>query len=90
LAVPFIRQGFIEVERIDRLGSAWVAPSAHHQGYSRSLDALIGSLAHDLALVVAGAAQLERADLTWQPAFDTYRQRFVLAMSADAQPFSST
>jgi HEAT repeats len=87
VAIPFARQGFIEVDSTDRLGSAWVRPSPHSQGYSRTLDALIGSLAHDLALVVADSARRNQAHRTWQFAFDPGRQRFVITLEADQHEF---
>ena len=62
-------------------------PSPRSQGYSRSLDALIGSLAHDFALVVAESARQDLPDLTWQFAFDAHRQRFLITVGADQQEF---
>ena len=87
VAIPFVEQGFIDVDSTDRLGSAWVRSRPRSQGYSRSLDALIGSLAHDLALVIADSARRDRPDLTWQFAFDARRQRFLITVGADQQEF---
>jgi len=49
VAEPYVAQGSIHLERASRLGRAWAAHSAGMQGYSRTVDALTGSLAHDLA-----------------------------------------
>lgn len=87
LAVPLVQQGFIDLDSIDRLGTAWVAPSPHHQGYSRSVHALVGSLAHDFAFIVVDSARQDRPDLAWQCAFDTDRRRFLITLGPDQQAF---
>jgi hypothetical protein len=87
LAVPFVRQGFIQVGSLDRLGSAWVARSPQSHGYSRAVDALIGSLAHDLAFIVADSVHWNRPGQAWRSAFDTSRQRFLVTLEADQQAF---
>lgn len=69
LAVPEIEQGFLADERSYRLGWAFQAHSPGMHGYSRHLDALTGSVAHDLALIVADCAAAARPGLAWQSFF---------------------
>ncbi|HKR72062.1 MAG TPA: hypothetical protein VJT16_24735, partial [Streptosporangiaceae bacterium] len=57
---PYVTQGFIERQPSSRLGWAWGGIHPGSQRYSRSLDALVGSLAHDLALMVTETARAER------------------------------
>ena len=52
-----------------RLGRAWSA-APHLPGYSRYGDALLHSLAHDLAFVVADCARVARPGLRWEVAVD--------------------
>jgi hypothetical protein len=83
LAKPYVAQGFIDRHSTSRLGWVWAARSPRSQGYSRSVDALTGSLAHDLALLIADAARRERPGITWQPVFDTSRGHFVVTIDGD-------
>jgi hypothetical protein len=80
LAAPMIEQGFLADDPWYRLGWARRTPSPLSQGYSRHLDALVGSVAHDLALIVADCARTARPGLAWQPDFETLRQRFVIGI----------
>src|SRR5258708_3197006 len=52
-----------------RLGRAWSA-APHLPGYSGYGDALLHSLAHDLAFVVADCARVARPGLRWEVAVD--------------------
>jgi hypothetical protein len=56
LAASLIEQGFLTDDPEYRIGWAWRARSPRSQGYSRYLDALLGSMAHDLAFIVADCA----------------------------------
>jgi hypothetical protein len=66
LAASEIEQGFLSSDSFYRLGSAYRAASPRSNGYSRHLDALVGSVAHDLALIVADGAGAVRPGLAWQ------------------------
>ena len=74
LAASLIDQGFLQDDASYRLGWAWRAHSPRSQGYSRYLDALLGSVAHDLAFIVADGARAARPELAWQPYFDISQQ----------------
>lgn len=87
LALPFVRQGFIQLHARNRLGSASFTRSAQSQGYSRAVDALIGSLAHDFAFIVADSVRRDRPELTWRFAFDTEHRRFLVTIGTDQQAF---
>ena len=78
LAAPMIEQGFLADDPWWRLGWARRALSPHSQGYSRQLDALVGSVAHDLALIIADCVRAVRPELAWQPYFRTDRRTFVI------------
>src|SRR5215472_228596 len=80
LAAPMMEQGFLADDPWHRLGWARRAVSPHSQGYSRQLDALLGSVAHDLALIVADRIRAARPELTWQPYFRTDRRNFVIGL----------
>jgi HEAT repeats len=80
LAAPLIDQGFLHDDPWHRLGWAWRARSPRSQGYSRYLDALIGSVAHDLAFIVADFVRAVRPELAWQPYFDPAYQRTVMGI----------
>jgi HEAT repeats len=80
LAAPLIDQGFLGDDPWFRLGRAWRARSPRSQGYSRYLDALIGSVAHDLAFIVADRARAVRPEQAWRPYFDPAYQRFLVGI----------
>ncbi len=77
LAAPEIEQGFLSSDSFYRLGSAYRAASPRSSGYSRHLDALVGSVAHDLALIVADCAGTVRPGLAWQCFFVPGHQGYV-------------
>jgi HEAT repeats/Domain of unknown function (DUF4304) len=83
LAASLIDQGFLQDDVSYRLGRAWRAHSPRSQGYSRYLDALLGSVAHDLAFIVADGARAVRPELAWQPYFDTSQQSFVAGIDPE-------
>jgi hypothetical protein len=87
LAAPLIEQGFLHDDPWYRLGWAWRARSPRSAGYSRSLDALIGSVAHDLAFIIADRARAVRPDLAWQPYFDPACRRFVVGLNPGPPPW---
>lgn len=76
VAAPLVKQGFIHDDSSDRLGHAWAAWGPPLSNYSGSSDALLNSLAHDLAFVVADCARATRPGLRWQPVLDPSRQDF--------------
>jgi hypothetical protein len=78
LAAPMIEQGFLADDPWFRLGWAWRAQSPRSQGYSRHLDALVGSVAHDLAFMVADCVSVVRPGLSWQCFFSTERRGFLV------------
>jgi HEAT repeats len=80
LAAELIDQGFLRDDPWYRLGRAFRGRSPRSQRYSRYLDALIGSVAHDLAFIVADCARAVRPDLAWQPDFDTAYQSFLVGI----------
>ncbi|MGN6681263.1 MAG: HEAT repeat domain-containing protein [Streptosporangiaceae bacterium] len=84
---PYVTQGFIERQPSSRLGWAWAGMHPGSQRYSRSLDAVVGSLAHDLALMVAETARTERPDIAWQLAYDAYYNRFVVTIDPELPTF---
>jgi hypothetical protein len=83
LAAPLIEQGFLSDEPWSRLGFAFRAHSPHSGGYSRQLDALIGSVTIDLALLVADCVSAVRPGLTWQPFFNAGYRGFVLGFDPE-------
>jgi hypothetical protein len=87
LAAPLIEQRFLHDDPWYRLGWAWRARSPRSAGYSRYLDALIGSVAHDLAFIVVDCARAARPELAWQPYFDTYHRRFVVGLDPGPPPW---
>src|SRR5215472_2036128 len=83
LATPMIEQGFLADDPWFRLGWAYRAHSPRSQGYSRHLDALVGSVAHDLAFMVADCVRTVRPGLTWQSFFDTERRSFLVGFDPE-------
>lgn len=83
LAAPLIEQGFLRDLPSYRLGWVWRGWSPRSQIYSRHLDALLGSLAHDLALIVADCARAVRPALAWQPYYDTRYRSFVVGLDPE-------
>jgi HEAT repeats len=80
LAAAPIEQGFLRDDPWYRLGRAFRVPGPRSQGYSRYLDALVGSVAHDLAFIIADCARAVSPELAWQPDFDTVYQSFVVGI----------
>ena len=83
LAAPEIEQRFLVDEGRHRLGSAFRAHSPGMHGYSRHLDALAGSVAHDLALIVADCVDAVRPGLAWQSFFDPRYRSYVIGFDAE-------
>ena len=83
LAAPEIEQRFLVDERRHRLGSAFRAHSPGMHGYSRHLDALAGSVAHDLALIVADCVDAVRPGLAWQCFFNPRYRTYVVGFDAE-------
>jgi hypothetical protein len=83
LAAPLIEQGFLSDDPWSLLGWAHRAHSPRSAGYSRQLDALIGSMTVDLALLVADCASAVRPGHTWQPFFRAGYDVFVLGFDPE-------
>jgi hypothetical protein len=83
MAAPMIKQGFLTDDPGYRLGWAWRAHSPQSSGYSRQLDALVGSVTHDLALLVAACARLIRPGLAWRSLFNTRYRSFVIGLDPE-------
>jgi hypothetical protein len=75
--------GFFYHDHSDRLGLAWAAWGPPLSNYSRYGDALLSSLAHDLAFLVADCALAARPGLSWQAAYDPARQEFLVTPVPD-------
>ena len=77
VAAPLVAQGFLHDNAADRLGEAFAAWGPSLSSFSPFGDALLHSLAHDLAFVVADCARAARPGLRWQAAADEWRNFFV-------------
>jgi hypothetical protein len=85
LAGPEIEQDCLSDTANYRLGSAYQARGPGMQGYSRHLDALSGSVAHDLALIVADCVRAVRPGPAWQCFFDLDHNGYVIGFD-DERP----
>jgi len=79
--------GFFQDQPEVRLGSAWAPwiPSGH--GYSPSADALLHSVAVDLAALVTTSARASRPGLRWQAGSDPTFSDFFLTLDLGEEPF---
>ena len=79
--------GFVQEKPQLRLGGAWAADRPDAPGYSPSADALLHSVALDLAFLVIEAARVQRPELAWQVVHDEERERFAVTVEQSSPPF---
>jgi hypothetical protein len=87
LAAPLIGHGFIRDDPQYRLGRADAISNPQIEGYSRYGDALLRSLAQDLAFVVTDCARPVRPGVCWQAAFDSRSQHLLVTIDPDSPRF---
>lgn len=80
VAAPLVTQGLVHDSAGYRYGWALRQPD------SLSLDSLLGSLAHDLAFVVADNARAVCPRITWLAHFDPHQRQFVVGIDAGQAP----
>jgi hypothetical protein len=81
-------QGFFQDAPDYRLGWAWAASIASDHGYSPDADALLHSLAVDLAFLVTTAARADRPGLRWRTGLDDGGFDFFLTPDSTGEPFA--
>ncbi len=84
---PGWRRGFFQDDPEVRLGDAWAPRTPDHAGYSRFGDALLHSLAVDLAFLVTDCARAVRPGLRWQATAGEQFQDFFVTPDPDPPPF---
>jgi hypothetical protein len=84
---PGWRPGYFQDEPEYRFGRSWTPPTSSHHGYTEAADALLHSVAVDLALLVTGRAKAARPGLRWQVASDSGSSVVFLTPDAAGSPF---
>jgi hypothetical protein len=81
------RPGYFQDDSNVRFGAAWAPPTSSHHEYMEAADAMLHSVAVDLALLVTGRAKAARPGLRWQVSSESGSSKVFLTPDVAGSPF---